>query len=187
MSPHDGMVNPDDLYLADILDWNLIANPGVPFWGWGQYSFGATHVLSVIVNRSTGQYTSDFAQEYLFVSLGISEDDRYWLIDEDDIAVGGSALCMKPRDIAKIGYLCLNNGTWDGAQILTEEYLINATNDYPGAMPYEYQFWLGTNYYYASGAYGQSIYVIPESNMVVIFTFYSRYWFSIDSLWQYNK
>ncbi|MHA1729222.1 MAG: serine hydrolase domain-containing protein [Promethearchaeota archaeon] len=172
MSPHTNppFDDPDYLHLEDILYWDLIADPGDPFISMSQYSSDATHVLSCIVNRSTGQYPSDFAQEYLFGPLGISEDDWYWYTDGDGTNLGGSSLCMKPRDMAKLGYLCLNNGTWEGTEILSKEYIEAASTDYPGAMPYGYQFWLGTNYYYASGAYGQSIYVVPNYDIVVVFT-----------------
>ena len=115
--------------------------------------------------------TSDFAQEYLFGPLGISRDDWYWYVDGDGVAHGGSALCMKPRDMARIGYLCLNNGSWDGTQVIPSDWIEKARTDDPaGTSPYGYQWWIGAEYYYAAGHRGQNIYVIPNHNLVVVFT-----------------
>jgi len=167
-------VKASDLYLKDILEWALVYEPGES-WDWADfyphYSSDATHVLSSIITRSSGMNTSDFAQEYLFGPLGISRDDWYWHVDGDGVAHGGSALCMKPRDMARIGYLCLNNGSWDGEQVIPSDWIEKATTDDPaGTSPYGYQWYIGAEYYYASGHRGQSIYVIPDHNLVVVFT-----------------
>jgi CubicO group peptidase (beta-lactamase class C family) len=84
---------------------------------------------------------------------------------------------MLPRDMAKFGYLYLNNGTWDGEQIIphnwvqqTAETLVTF-NDYSG---YSYQWWTYptdiVNVYSAQGFRGQYIFVIPSLDMVVVFT-----------------
>ncbi len=84
---------------------------------------------------------------------------------------------MVPRDMAKFGYLYLNNGTWDGEQIVPTEWVqqseatLYSFNDYSG---YSYQWWTYptdiANVYSAQGYAGQWIFVIPSLDMVVVFT-----------------
>ncbi|MFW9870455.1 MAG: serine hydrolase, partial [Candidatus Thorarchaeota archaeon] len=82
-----------------------------------------------------------------------------------------------PRDMAKFGYLYLNNGTWDGEQIIPLDWVEKSAdtqvefNDFSG---YSYQWWTYptdiVNVYAAQGYQGQFIFVIPELDMVVVFT-----------------
>ncbi len=169
-------------YIDDVLALNLTNDPGTYFNNYSlQYSTDATNLLTAVINRSTGMYPEDFAQQYLFDPLNIT--DWGWYKDQEGINFGGSGLCMDRRDMAKIAYLCLNNGTWDGTQILSEEYLQLAITDHDGIIndtyqPYGYSFWLDnytTNYswYYAAGAFGQNFYVIPELDLIVLFNGFS--------------
>jgi len=89
--------------------------------------------------------------------------------------MGYTDLYISPRDMAKFGYLFLNNGSWEGEQIIPEEWVAESTKSY--FSPYEgqgygYQWWTipHTKIYQASGLYGQRILVIPELDMVVVFT-----------------
>ena len=59
----------------------------------------------------------DFARQYLFEPLGIHE--VFWQTDPQGYTDGWGDLYLKPRDTAKIGYLWLNNGAWDGKQIVS--------------------------------------------------------------------
>jgi CubicO group peptidase (beta-lactamase class C family) len=78
--------------------------------------------------------------------------------------------------MAKFGYLYLNNGMWDGKQIVPADFVAEATTTHStvdGYTGYGYQSWwtvLGTGVYYAAGLYGQRIYVVPDLDIVVVFT-----------------
>jgi CubicO group peptidase (beta-lactamase class C family) len=137
------------------------------------YCTGASHLLSAIVQKTTGKTTLEFARKYLFHPLGISEVQ--WTYDQQYINHGGHGLSMKSRDMAKFGYLYLNNGTWNGKQILSTDWVTKSTQSYNlfnENSGYGYQWWTlpQSNVYYASGLYGQSIYVAPENDIVVIIT-----------------
>ncbi len=137
------------------------------------YCTGASHLLSAIIQKTTGKTTLEFARKYLFNPLSISEVQ--WTYDQQNIYHGGYGLSLTSRDMAKFGYLYLNNGTWNGKQIVSTDWVTKSTQPYNFFQEnsgYGYQWWIlpQINVYYASGLYGQSIYVAPENDMVVVFT-----------------
>jgi CubicO group peptidase (beta-lactamase class C family) len=152
-----------------MLNADMVAEPGT-LW---HYNTGGSHLLSAIVQVATGMTTLEFAQEYLFGPLNITPVS--WSRDLAGWYKGGYDLRMTTLSMAKFGFLFLNNGTWDGEQILSEDWVqtstssISTVNDYTG---YGYQWWttpeLGI--YSARGLYGQYIFVIPEQDIVVAFS-----------------
>ncbi|HDZ18128.1 MAG TPA: class C beta-lactamase-related serine hydrolase, partial [archaeon] len=143
------------------------------------YSNGGVSMLSAIINKTTGRLTWDFAQEYLFDPLGIPRENLHWsqygdIASNFSMNPGSSGIAMYPQDMAKIGYLCLNNGTWDGTQIVSSDWIEISKTDNPGAVVYGYLWWLSwgvsPEYYLAGGANGQKIVVVDEIDMVIIIT-----------------
>ncbi|MFX1317953.1 MAG: serine hydrolase domain-containing protein [Promethearchaeota archaeon] len=137
------------------------------------YNTGGSHLLSAIVHETTGVSTQDFAEENLFAPLGIT--DYYWSRDPQGNVNGGSALQLRARDMAKFGFLYLHNGTWDGEQIVSASWVAassigHATVD--SQTEYGYQWWIHPNIgsFAAHGHLNQHIYVIPDQDMVVVFT-----------------
>jgi hypothetical protein len=114
-----------------------------------------------------------FARETLFDPLGIGT--VYWQLTAGSHYQTGGGLQMTPRDMARLGYLMLQNGTWQGQQIVPAEWVERSTRaDYSvnGCFGYGYQWWIlpeGQGYQ-ASGLYDQRIIVLPEADMVVVFT-----------------
>jgi len=167
-------------YLQRILSIPLLHDPGTSYEvTWDSYSNGGVSMLSAIINKTTGRLTWDFAQEYLFDPLGIPRENLHWsqygdIASNFSMNPGSSGLAMYPQDMAKIGYLCLNNGTWDGTQIVSPEWIEISQTDNPGAVVYGYLWWLSwgvsPSYYLAGGANGQKIVVVNEIDMVIIFT-----------------
>lgn len=153
-------------YIQYTLDLPLTSDPGETF----NYNTPASHLLSAIVEDVTGQKMSEFAQERLFEPLGISEAYLDWDEDPQGITTGGWGLSLTPRDMAKIGLLCLNNGTWDGEQIVDSGWIETATTPNLGGSDYGYLFWLFEGGYTCAGLYGQHIFVIPEHDLVAAFT-----------------
>lgn len=152
-----------------MLDLPMKNDPGTVL----TYCTGASHLLSAIIQKTTGKTTLEFARKYLFNPLGISEVQ--WTYDQQNINHGGHGLSLTSRDMAKFGYLYLNNGTWNGKQIVSTDWVtksIQPYNFFQENCGYGYQWWIlpQINVYYASGLYGQTIYVAPENDMVVIFT-----------------
>jgi CubicO group peptidase (beta-lactamase class C family) len=138
------------------------------------YNGGCSHLLSAILTSTTGNSTLNFAFEHLFTPLGIT--DVIWPRDPQRIYYGGQDIWLNSHDMAKIGYLFLNNGTWDGEQIISKEWIINSTqtsfvfNEDEG---YGYQWWTYPGEFSGYFAYGyneQKIIILPKEDLVVIFT-----------------
>jgi CubicO group peptidase (beta-lactamase class C family) len=168
-------------YLQHLLSTPLLQNPGDPYEvTYDSYSNAGTTLLSAIINRTTGRYTWDFAQEYLFDPIGIPKENMHWGNSSHyepynlTINFGSSSIALYPQDMAKIGYLCLNNGTWNGTQIVSSDWIERSQTDNPGAVTYGYLWWLSwgvsPSYYYASGSYGQRIVVVNDIDMVIVIT-----------------
>jgi CubicO group peptidase (beta-lactamase class C family) len=152
-----------------VLDRPMVAEPGSQF----NYNSGCSHVLSAIVAKRSGVLTQDFAQEHLFAPLGIS--NLNWDRDSNGLAIGGWGLQITPRDMAKFGYLYLHEGVWDGQQIVPAAWVQTSTAPHVETgqtFNYGYQWWTYSKWgaYAAKGRYGQRIFVIPEYELVVVFT-----------------
>jgi CubicO group peptidase (beta-lactamase class C family) len=152
-----------------ILDLPVVAEPGAVFG----YNSGGSHLLSALVTLRTGLTTEEFARKNLFGPLGIREIS--WPTDAQGISTGWGDLMMRSPDMARIGYLFLKNGRWDGKQIVSSRWVKEATQkhiDAPGAAGYGYQWWLRGDppRFEALGRAGQRITVLPSLDAVVVFT-----------------
>ncbi len=123
-----------------MLDLPMHAQPGQQF----RYCSGCSHLLSAIIQQRTGMNTREFAQQALFDPLGIRT--ATWEQDAQGIPIGGWGLQLTPRDMAKLGYLYLHNGMWDGQQIVSAAWIRAAvqqhtTTDSTLGLGYGYQWW----------------------------------------------
>lgn len=162
------LVSSDD-WAAHVLALPMTEDPGTRF----EYCNGASHLLSEIITAVTGAPASEFAQDVLFAPLGIT--DVRWPANADGVTVGFSELVIEPSDAAKIGYLYLREGEWDGDQVVSRAWVEAATtaHAYGGVVGrYGYQWWAdaaGVSVT-ARGAGGQFIHVVPKLDLVVVFT-----------------
>jgi CubicO group peptidase (beta-lactamase class C family) len=149
--------------------------PGAPF----VYNSGATYMLSAIVQKVTGQRLVDYLKPRLFDPLGIT--GATWEMSPQGIDVGGWGLNIKTEDIARFGQLYLQQGVWQGKQIVPREWVAAATaaqvdNSGRGENPdweqgYGYQFWrCRHNAYRGDGAFGQYCIVLPDQDAVLAIT-----------------
>ena len=168
----DEMVASRD-WVQYVLDQPMYFEPGTAF----HYNSGNTHVLSAILQKTSSLSAYEFAQQHLFEPLGIN--DISWQEDILGISKGGWGMKMRPRDMAKLGYLYLNQGMWDGMQIIPTEWITASTKRYiqvpeplePWDLYMGYSWWLHEDGLYAAhGMKGQFIYVIPELDLVVVIT-----------------
>ncbi len=167
-----GKENPEKIFfLKDdpvqyTLDRPMAAKPGT-VW---TYSGGDSHLLAAIVKKTTGKKFEDFAKKNLFNPLGISNYvwDKHW---KTGVNIGCAGFYIRPRDMAKLGNLYLNQGKWNGKTIVSSEWIKEATTILP-IKDYGYQFWIDPELklYKAWGYGGQHIAVLPDLNIVVVFT-----------------
>ena len=160
-------LSPD--WVKYVLDLPMAQAPGSNFL----YCSGCSHVLSAILQKAAGMGTLDFARRNLFEPLGIT--NLRWDTDRAGIPIGGWGLQITPRDMAKLGYLYLRGGQWDGRQIVSPAWVERATQSQTstgGNLGYGYQWWIYPSLggYTALGRYGQTIFVIPGSDLVIVTT-----------------
>ena len=134
--------------------------------------------MSAIIQKTSGLTLEAYAKTDLFGPLGIT--DYGWQSDPQGITTGNSGLILRPRDMAKLGYLYLHNGQWNGKQIVPAEWVQASTTRHmetKGLMNaaeddgYGYYWWIDSfGGYSAHGFGGQYIFVLPKLDMVVVFT-----------------
>lgn len=146
------------------------AEPGRVF----NYSSANAHLLSVAITRATHHSTIDFANEHLFGPLGFTLPLLNWSTDVQGINSGGAGLELRAREMAKLGYLYLNGGCWDGAQIVSAKWVAQSIRKWSdpghGSAGYGFFWWRSTalpGAYAAIGAGGQYIFVDPASDAVI--------------------
>lgn len=162
----------DGLHAADdaveyMLDLPMDFEPGSRF----EYTNGVSHLLSCIITEQTGVSAAEYAEEHLFGPLGINE--YTWETDNRGRNWGYTRIYFSPHDMAKIGFLFLNKGEWDDDQVISEDWVSEATAHRIDANildGYGYQWWVGDGYYLALGYKGQFIFVYPEHDLIVVFT-----------------
>jgi len=150
------------------LDRKMVSQPGTQFC----YDSPGTHILSAILQKATGMTELEFARQFLFEPLGIS--DVIWERDPQGYTHGWGDIHLKPEDSAKLGYLWLHGGNWNGKQIVSASWVSDSIraqsrmvgNDYG----YGYGWWISPVDFYAEGREGQFIRVISSINTVVVIT-----------------
>jgi CubicO group peptidase (beta-lactamase class C family) len=198
--PTDG--TPPSLVHAPASDWvrfvlsqHPATKPGTRF----AYSSDGSHLLSAIIADATGQTTLRYAQAKLFGPLGIASDHPFepvfaprnaaayeragfaWPTDPQGYHLGYGFLKLTARDLAKLGYLYLKGGAWEGRQVVPAAYVRASTQRHASTGgtfgPYEgygYQWWTTTEQghraFAAIGLGGQLIEVIPDLDLIVVMT-----------------
>jgi len=147
-------------------------NPG-EIWN---YNSGISHLLSGIIKKCSGINTFEFAKRNLLDPLSIKEIK--WEKASDGNERGNSELWLKPKDLAKIGLLMLNDGRWKNKQIISKHWIDKSTKKYfdgftqIGGYGYHWHTRKFGKYksYLAAGWGGQFLIVIPALNLVVVNT-----------------
>lgn len=170
-----------------ILGRRLVTQPGQAF----NYSTGNTHLLAAAIEAATGKGLLEYGKEVLFDKLGMTTID--WGADPQGVADGGNGIIISVRDAARFGQLFLQNGVWEGEQLVPAAWVEESTTVKnngagDGTGSYGYQWWIrpyaantyGTyttphgaatyDCYNAFGAWGQFIFVVPELRLVTVIT-----------------
>lgn len=163
-----------------ILSKPVIFEPGSRF----HYSGGDVNLLGEVIYKATGQKIDEFSYEYLFNPLGIT--DYKWDYINSDIVYTSGGSKMRPRDLAKIGYLHLNEGLWQDKQMISEEWIEASIKEYielPTSWSnhgdrYGYQWFLRSDFvndkevnsYLRTGWGGQRLSVYPSLDTIIVLT-----------------
>lgn len=141
-----------------------------------QYVSIDTHVLAMVLRRATGQSIHELFVDHLWSKLGPGKD-AYFLTDGEGVAFALGGLNMRTRDYALFGQMMMQNGVWQGEQIIPEAWVKESTRasaplDVTGTpVDYGYQWWVPNDSngdFFAVGIYGQYIYVNPQAKMVIV-------------------
>lgn len=190
-APHGTAANDcDAMYLATddpiqfVLERYWWAEPGTLF----TYNSGNQTILAEILKNASGMDIDEFSMKYLFSPLGI--DSTVWTAFPNGMIDGGGSLRISPRAMLKFGVTYLNDGVWNGDEIIAEDWVeksaklynnnsgINIPGEDTGKNGYSYSWWTHDFKYggeelqsfRAGGWGGQEIIVIPERDMVIVFT-----------------
>lgn len=162
-----------------LLDLPMASDPGTVF----TYNTAATNAIGQAVQNATGMPLADFANVNLFYPMQITNAE--WGRTPTNLPVGGSGLFLRTRDLAKFGQLYLDNGSWQGQQLISANWIadtvvrrvdISSWATYSEA--YGFQWWLDDLTYkgqpvetwVTSGYGGQYLFVVPSLDLVVAFT-----------------
>ena len=165
-------------WLGFVLDRPMSQAPGVSF----DYDSGTWHLVSAILAKQSGLDPLMYAQQKLFAPLGIV--DVSWRRDPQGLPIGGYGLFMLPRDMAKIGYLYLHRGEWDGRQLLPREWVDKVFNPQVemqvGTYRYANGWWTipEKRAHMAVGFLCQLVIVLPDIDTVAVVTGRARYPFA---------
>jgi CubicO group peptidase (beta-lactamase class C family) len=162
-----------------LLDLPMVEAPGTSF----TYNTAATTAIGQAVENATGMPLADFANVNLFYPMQIT--DAVWATTPTGLPIGGSGLFLRPRDLAKFGQLYLDNGNWQGQQLISADWIadtvvrrVDISSWATFSEAYGFQWWLDDLSYNfqpvetwkTSGYGGQYLFVIPSLDLVVAFT-----------------
>lgn len=162
--------------------WSLVENlemteeQGKEF----KYLSGNTQLIAFVLAKATGKTISHYAQEKLWQPLGTESDALWYLDKKEGFEKSYCCLSSTARDLAKIGQMVLQNGKWNGKQLVPEAYIkemlqpasqLTDSDGEPLAF-YGYQWWVsdykGHRISYARGIFGQYIIIIHDKNTVIV-------------------
>jgi CubicO group peptidase (beta-lactamase class C family) len=164
-------------WIRFVLDWRMREAPGTRW----EYVSGGVILAGGIIGAATGRRLDEFASAQLFDPIGAA--GAYWISGlPDGLPHGGGGLFLRPRDAAKLGQVVLDQGRWQGRQLVDAGWIAESTQPvvrgvraWAGhAFDYGYLWWLttdgGDEIVTASGAGGQWIFAIPRRQLVVVST-----------------
>lgn len=176
-------------WIEHLLSLQLVCKPGERF----VYSTANSHLLAAVLHRSLEGGLYQFAQNELFNPLGIQKP--YWERDPQGIPFGGANLFLTIQEMTKIGYLILQQGFWEGKQVIPRQWVIESTTPKIHAkdqFEYGYAWWIRQfemkeppaviKVICACGWSGQRIYIIPQLESVVAVTSKANLWANTEKL-----
>lgn len=165
--------------MKSIVNFGLSHEPGT----YRAYSSINTDILGKIVSNATGYSLSEYMERKIWSQLGV-EQDAYWtLSNNEELANGGLHIAL--RDYARFGRLYMNQGIFEGKQIIPRSWVQDSLaankphlkashNGEPySELGYGYQWWIpegNDNEFMAIGVFGQWIYINPDKEVIIVKT-----------------
>jgi CubicO group peptidase (beta-lactamase class C family) len=173
---YNNMIQSDN-WIQYTLNQSVSSQPGTEF----AYNTGLSGLMAVVLEQSVGQRADMYADRKLFRKIGI--DTCEWRMTPSGLPMTGSGLKMRPRDMAKFGWLFAQDGRWDGVPVVPEWWVQashQAITELPDGRGYGYQWWLSPpladeqdnpiRIPFALGWGGQHILVVPVYGLVIVVT-----------------
>lgn len=152
-----------------ILGQKAIEAPGKAY----KYLSGNTQLLAMCIEKATNQSLADYVSESFWKPLG-AENEAYWQTDkENGLVKAYCCIASNARDFARFGKLYLQNGKWNGKQILDSSFVAQSVKPRFEASPeYGYGWWLSDyrnkKIFYMRGHLGQYVIVVPQDNLIIV-------------------
>ena len=136
------------------------------------YDSMVTYMISAIVQKATGKTVLEYLKEKLFAPMNITKVN--WETSPEGVNTGGWGLHIQSESLAKVGQMWLDNGVWDGKQLVSREWISQMSSKHAngGDYGYGYQVWMCKypGAVRADGALGQYVIVVPEKDVVIVLT-----------------
>ena len=151
-------------WIAEFFKIPVVYAPGSTF----KYTSANSFMLSAILSRTTGQTAHDYLEPRFLRPLGVS--GLTWDLGPGNLNPGGNGISCRTADLLKLAVVHLQQGVWDGRQLLPADWVRQATTPQRGN-PHGYHWWMGPGgSYYAYGIFGQFAVVLPEHDAVLAVT-----------------
>lgn len=155
-------------YLESLLKFE----PGAEF----DYNSMNSYMLAALVREVSGKSVCALLDERIFSRMGIT--NYFWETCPMGREKGGMGMYLLPEDMAKIGLLYLQKGSWNGERLISEAWVTMATTaqfavpEYVGVYDYGFQVWVrkGRNYFALNGMFGQNVLAFPDNDLLVVVT-----------------
>ena len=183
------LLEASDEWIRFVLDQPTDTTPGSRY----EYNDGVSVLLGKILREATGQRIDEWARRRLFEPIGIT--DFFWKITPDGEADTEGGLYLSTEDLARIGYLFLRNGQWDGRQVVSAEWVAESTSPVVldvsrDGSAYGYQWWVpnsddgATRVFAGNGYGGQFLLVSPQHDIVAVFNGWNIHGGDYRSSWR---
>ena len=138
------------------------------------YNDGNPHLMSALIQKMAGKPVDEFADEWLFSKIDITNYN--WLRYKDGVSLGGFGIETTPRELSKIALCVADRGKWKGQQIISSDWIDEMTSVQTQINNFDYSFgylwWIdeSRDIYFMWGVGGQFAFIVPEKNLVVVMT-----------------
>ena len=160
----ENMVNLDGSSLKFVLSKPMIADTGTIF----QYSDLVPQLLAGVLQKVTPNGVEAYADKKLFQPLGIKK--YKWEKTKDGINIGAFSMFFTTRDLAKLGQVCLNNGSFNDIQVIDKTWIDISSKKQALNESYGYGFYVQKDAFTMRGNGGQFVYINPSKHLVISYT-----------------